>query len=91
MDLFTTHLNHHLPVWFSQTAYPMVTTQNALIQPWTGMFLYTFPPIPLIERTLINIREDQMEVVVLIALSWPRRSWYHLLLQDGICMCTVIW
>ena len=22
-----------------------------------------------------------MEVVVLIALSWPRRSWYHLLLK----------
>ena len=58
----------------------MAVDSNALSQSWTGLSLFAFPPIPLLERTLIKIREDQVEVIV-IAPSWPRRSWYHLLLQ----------
>ena len=37
-------------------------------------------PLPSLERTLIKIREDQAEEVI-VAPRWPRRSWYHLLLQ----------
>ena len=40
-----------------------------------------FLPIPLLERTLIKIRENQAEEVIVIASSWLRRSWYHLLFQ----------
>ena len=40
-----------------------------------------FPYIPLLERTLIKIREDQVKEVVLITPSWLRRSLFHLLLQ----------
>ena len=30
-----------------------------------GLSLYAFPPIPLLERTLIKIREDQAEVIII--------------------------
>ena len=67
LDLFTAHLNHHLPVWI---AHPMAAAPDALIQYWTGLFLNAFPLIPLLERTLIKIREDHVEVVALIAPTW---------------------
>ena len=38
-----------------------------------------YPPIPLLEKTLIE-RRDQAEVII-IAPSWPYRFWDHLLLQ----------
>ena len=58
-----------------------------------GMSLFAFPPIPLLERTLIKIREDQVEEVIVIAPSWPRRSWYNLLLQMAckIPLCLPLW
>ena len=37
--------------------------------------------IPLLEKTLIHIREDKAEEVIVIIPSWLTRSWYHLLLQ----------
>ena len=41
-----------------------------LSQPWTGLSLYAFPPILLLERTLVKIREDHAEEVIVIAPSW---------------------
>ena len=46
---------------------------------WTGLYLCPYPPIPLLERTLIKIREDQAEEAIALTLRWPRRSWFHLL------------
>ena len=37
--------------------------------------------IPLLERTLIKIIEDKEKEVMVVTPSWPRRSWYHVLLQ----------
>ena len=81
VNLFASHQNHQLPCWFSQTRHPLAAASNALSQSWTGLSLYAFPPIPLLEKTLIKIREDQVEEVTVIAPSWLRRSWYHILLQ----------
>ena len=81
MDLFVSHQNHQLPLWFCHTGHPLLAASNALSQSWTGLYLYTYPPIPLLERTLIKIREEQAEEAIAVAPCWPRRSWYHLLLQ----------
>ena len=78
MDLFTTHLNYQLPLWF---CHPVVVASDALSQSWTGLSLYASPLIPLLKKMLIKIRNDQADDVIVIAPSWPRRSWYHLLLQ----------
>ena len=45
------------------------------------LYLYFYPPIPLLEKTLIKIREDEVEEAIVITPCWPRRPWYHLLLQ----------
>ena len=41
-----------------------MAAQNTLIQLWMGLFLYAFPPILLLKRTLITIRGDQIDEVV---------------------------
>jgi len=81
VDLFASHRNKQLPLWFCRTGHPLAAASNALSQSWTGLYIYAFPPIPLLERTLIKIREDQAEEAIVLAPRWPRRSWYHLLLQ----------
>jgi hypothetical protein len=81
VDLFASHLNNRLPVWFGRTRHQEAAACDALLQPWSGFFLYAFPPFALLQRVLLKIREDRPEAVVLIAPTWPRRSWFHLLLQ----------
>ena len=46
-----------------------MAASDALSQPWTGLSLYTFPLIPLLEWMLVKIREDQVEEVIIIAPS----------------------
>jgi len=81
VDLFASHLNNHLPVWFGRTQHQGAAAYDALLQPWSGLFLYAFPPFALLQRVLLKIKGDLPEAVVLIAPTWPRRSWFHLLLQ----------
>ena len=51
-------------------------------QPWIGLPLYPYPPIPLLERALIKIREDQMKEAIVIA---PRLAKEILVpLPDGV-------
>ena len=69
MDLFASYRNHQLSCWFSRTSHPRAVASNALSQSWTGLSLHPFPPIPLLEKTLIKIREDQVEEVIVIAPS----------------------
>ena len=81
VDAFASHMNHHLPVWFSRSPHPEAAAVDALTQSWTGLSLFAFPPIPLILQTLTKIRSDQPEVVILVLPTWPRRVWYQLLMQ----------
>jgi len=81
VDSFASHLNHHLPVWFGRTHHQEAAASDALLQSWTGLYIYAFPPFALLQRVLLKIKGDHPEAVVLIAPTWPRRSWFHLLLQ----------
>ena len=80
IDLFATHLNYKVPLWFSRLEHQAAAGTDAFAQSWKGWFVYAFPPINLILRTLTKIREDQTEAIVLVP-HWPRQSWFNLLLQ----------
>ena len=81
IDAFASPQNHQLPIWFSRLPHPGAAGVNALSQSWTGLSIYAFPPIPLILQTLVKIRAEAPELVILIVPTWPRRVWYQLLLQ----------
>ena len=77
VDLFTYHRNHQLPLWFCWAGHPQVASSNVLSQPWSGLYLYAYPPISLLKRTDQD-QGGQAEEAIVITPRWPRRSWYHL-------------
>ena len=80
IDLFASHLNHKVPLWFSRQEHQAAAGTDAFAQSWKGWFVYAFPPTNLILRTLIKIWEDQSQAIVLVP-HWPRQGWFNLLLQ----------
>ena len=72
-------MSHQLILWFCQTAHLLAAACDALYQLWTGLSLYAFPLIPLLEKVLVKISDNQVEEVIIITPSWQRRSRYFLL------------
>ena len=72
VDHFASHMNHQLPWYLFRTDHPFVVAFNTLSQSWTGLSLFIYPLIPLLEKTLFKISENQVEEVIIIALSWSR-------------------
>ena len=48
VDLFASHKNHQLPLWFCRTDHRLSAAFNTLSQPWIRLSLYTYPPIALL-------------------------------------------
>ncbi len=83
LDLFATQENSKLPVYVS----PLPDTQawkiDALSFSWTNLWMYAFPPIPLLPEVLQRVMSTQCDVV-LIAPQWPTQSWYTTLLELSV-------
>lgn len=50
---------------------------------WFHGLLYLFPPIPLLSRTIIKLRQDNSQAI-LIAPWWPRQPWFSTLLTMSV-------
>jgi hypothetical protein len=48
--------------------------------PWTNMYAYAFPQIKFKLRVLSRIQKYQC-ILILIALNWPRKHWFLILMQ----------
>ena len=81
IDLFATHLNHRLPVYFSPVRDPMSAGTDAMLQSWDGMEVYAFPPFAMIQQVLLKLRQCKRVSMTLIAPFWPQRSWFPDLLD----------
>jgi len=84
IDLFASPQNHKLPLWFSRHPCPQATAVNAMAQTWTGWRVYAFPPFNMIQETLLKVREEEVEEVIMVAPCWPYRPWFPLLLQLAV-------
>ena len=78
IDLFTTALNYHLPVYFSLL--------NTLMAAGTDAFLqsYAFPPFSLIRQVLSKLQCSRGTLLTLIAPLWPQKEWYTIQI---FCVC----
>ena len=81
LDLFASPANHKAALWFSRLPQPGAAAVDAFNQSWTGWFVYAFPPINLILKTLLKIRADKVQEVIMVTPHWPKRQWFPLLLQ----------
>ena len=76
VDLFASEQNHKLPLWYSRIPCPSATAVDAFRQNWRGLYVYAFPPVSLILKTLLKLQSDQVEEAIVVAPWWPRRTWF---------------
>ncbi len=74
VDLFASRESSHCQLHFSLTEGTLGT--DALAHSWPrALCKYAFPPVSLLAQTLCKVREDE-EQVLLVAPSWPTRTWF---------------
>ena len=56
VDLFATSLNYRLPVYFAPLVDPMSAGTDGLLQPWSSLDAYAFPPFTLVRQVLNKVR-----------------------------------
>ena len=81
VDLFATAKTHRLPSYFSPVQDPQALGTDALVQDWSGMVAYAFPPLPLIRRVINKVRASSNLRLFLIAPCWPQQEWFPDLLD----------
>ena len=81
LDLFASPANHKAALWFSRLPHPGAAAVDAFNQSWTGWSVYAFPPFNLILKTLLKVRADRVQEVIMVTPHWPKRQWFPLLLQ----------
>ena len=77
--LFSTHLNHKLPLYVSPISDPKAWDIDALNLNCTGLTAYAYPPTALLHR-VIQIRQCHCLIIV-IAPGWPGMPWFWDLVQ----------
>lgn len=80
IDLMATRFNAKVETFCSLYREDNPLAVDALSIPWEFRLAYIFPPIAMIPRVLMKIRQDQASVIAVIPF-WPRRSWFTLLMQ----------
>lgn len=80
IDLMATDLNCKLQTYFSPIPDPQSAGVDALLQNWTGLWAYVYPPTALIRQILMKCRREGTELI-LIAPCWPAQEWFPDLLD----------
>ena len=83
LDLFATADNAKLPSYVSPLPDPAAWATDALSFSWRQMWLYAYPPVPLLSQVLQKVINEPCEMI-LIAPAWPTQSWFPLLLHLSI-------
>ena len=80
IDLFATHLNNKLPLYYSPVPDQQALGVDSLSHSWDNIIAYAYPPPALIPKVLEKIQTEKC-TVILIAPAWPSRQWYPKLLN----------
>ena len=80
VDLFTTHLNHKLPLYVPPIPDLKAWDVDALNINWMGLTAYAYPPTALLHRVIQKIRQCHYLIIV-IAPGWPGMPWFWDLVQ----------
>lgn len=75
VDLFASASNTQVPRFFARRQQEGMEAVDALQSPWPPGLLYAFPPVLLLQRVLVRIRELRGQVI-LMAPRWLCRPWF---------------
>ena len=82
VDMFAMAENKVTPVYVSPYPEDRAWAVDALSISWDGLGLvYSFPPTPIVPKTLQKIKDSHNTTVILIASQQLSRPWHPLLLQ----------
>ena len=81
IDLFAARHNKQVPTYFGWRPDPEAAAVNAMVQEWSALTPYAFPPFVLIGRTLLKMNQDQVSDGCLIVPLWRAQPWFPLLLE----------
>ena len=76
VDLFSTSLIYHLPVYFSPFNDPMAARTDAFLQSRDGLQAYAFLPFALISSILNKLRSSRGTLLTLVTSLWPQKEWH---------------
>ena len=79
--LFTTSMNHRLPVYFSLVVDPQALATEARSQSWDSLQAYAFPPFGFIPNVLAKISQSWNLEATLVAPYWPLKPWFPDILE----------
>ena len=79
LDVYASRETHQLRRYMSWYQDPQAVAQNALIHPWDPVS-YLFPPVPMVMKSLHKIKDEKVEVIMVIP-HWPTSLWWPLILE----------
>ena len=80
VDLFATRENTKLPTFVSPLQDSQAWRTDALSFSWDNLWMYAYPPTPLLAEVLLRIAGSTCELI-LIAPAWATQTWFSLLLD----------
>ena len=80
VDLFASRLNHQVPLYLACHPDPGAMAIDAFTLDWSQWTSFIHPPIVLLHRILLKIRQDKA-TALLIAPAWAGQPWYLSLLE----------
>lgn len=80
VDLFASRINNQLPLYVARYPDPGAVAVDAFLLDWSQWTVFIHPPIVLIPRILLQMRQDKA-MGLLIAPAWKGQPWYPDLLE----------
>ena len=82
VDLFATSINYRLPVYYAPLRDPQSAGTDALLQSWSNLQAYAFPPFSLVRQVVNKWRASANCDLTLIAPFWPQKECFPDLLES---------
>ena len=84
IDLFATYHNCRSDAFFAPTLDPIAVGTDAMLQCWSNMQVYGFPPFSMIRLVINKLRQSKGTTMTLITPMWRQREWFPDLLELSI-------
>jgi len=75
LDLFATRINSQCEKFFAWHKDPDAIGIDAMLHEWRANNIYGFPPFSIIGKVLRKIKEEELEVSLILPL-WPSQFWF---------------
>ena len=80
IDLFATRLNKQVTKFVSWQPDPEAFAIDAMTLNWNNFYSYCFPPFSIIAKTLMKIRHDRANAVIVVPM-WTTQQWFPMFLR----------